>query len=151
MKFSTVLLVLCVLSLAMPYAMTAEVVPAPPIPAIPTPAPREVTPAQERLAKQEQKAIESYLDYVAWQVKRYNRYPKYAYEKGLTGRVVLRFTVRRDGAIISPGIIEHAGHFVFQQAALRALKRVGQLPPFPAAIRRSVILVEIPVSYAFGD
>jgi len=63
----------------------------------------------------------------------------------------LRFTVRRDGEVLNPEVVEATGHDSFRSAALRALKRVGQLPPFPSEIRRGDLLVQVPISYQFDD
>lgn len=51
-------------------------------------------------AEQEEEAVQSYLDYVLWSLEKHNRYPEYAELKGLSGRAVLRFTVRSNGRIV---------------------------------------------------
>ena len=98
-------------------------------------------------ADQEKEAIQSYLEYVFWSLERRNRYPEYAELKGLSGRVVLHFTVRADGKIVDPKVVESTGHFLFGHAALQALGRVGRLPPFPPEIRRNELVMEVPINY----
>ena len=106
---------------------------------------------QEQLqAEQEQEAIQSYLGLVFQKLERHKRYPRVARRSGLDGRVVLRFTVRRDGEVLDPEVVEVEGHDSFRKATLQALARVGQLPQFPDAIRRRELRVEIPISYTHG-
>ena len=81
----------------------------------------------------------------------HKRYPRVAERSGLNGRVVLRFTVRRDGEVINPEVVEVTGHDSFRRSALQALTRVGQLPPFPETIDRRDVLVEVPITYRFDD
>ena len=98
-------------------------------------------------AEQEEEAMQSYLDYVMWVLERHHRYPEYAELKKLSGQVVLQFTVRSDGRIVDPKVVESTGHFLFGHAALQALRQVGRLPPFPLEIRRNEILMEVPINY----
>ena len=65
----------------------------------------------------------------------------------MSGRVILRFTVRWDGEVIDPQITEVTGHDSFGDATLQALRQVGQLPRFPDEIRRRELLVEVPITY----
>lgn len=98
-------------------------------------------------ADQEKAAIQSYLDYVAWRLERHKRYPEYAELKRLSGRVLLRFTIRSNGEIVEPVIVESTGHFLFGHVTLQALRRIGRLPTFPSEIRRDEIRVEVPINY----
>ena len=115
--------------------------------------PRQPSPvaALQAQAEQEQDAIESYLGHVFQKLESHKRYPRVAERSGLNGRVVLRFIVRWDGEVLNPEVVEVAGHDSFRKAALQALTRVGQLPPFPDDIRRRELLVEVPIAYRIGD
>lgn len=103
--------------------------------------------AQDKsLATQEQNAVHFYLGRIFQKLERHKHYPKVAEQQGLSGRVVLRFTVLSDGKVIDPQI-EVIGHISFGEATLQALKQVGQLPPFPVEIRRRELMVEVPIIY----
>jgi TonB family protein len=95
----------------------------------------------------EQDAIQAYLGLVFQKLESHMRYPEVAKVSGLSGRVVLRFTVHRDGEVFNPEITDVTGHDAFGDDALRALKQVGQLPPFPEQIGRRELLVEVPLTY----
>ena len=117
------------------------------------PQPRQPSPAAilQAQAEQEQDAIQSYLGFVFQRLERHKRYPRAAENRGLSGRVVLRFTVRWDGEVIDPQVTEVTGHHSFRDAALRALRRVGQLPSFPSEIRRRELVMEVPIAYRIED
>ena len=102
-------------------------------------------------AKQEQDAVQSYLSAIFQKMESHKHYPSIAAQSGLSGKVVLRFTVRRDGRVINPQITVITGHDSFGDAALKALRQVGQLPPFPDEIRRRELLVEVPITYQIDD
>ena len=106
---------------------------------------------EQLLAEQEQDAVQDYLGLVFQKLESHKRYPRVAERSGLNGRVVLRFTVRWDGEVLNPEVVEVAGHDSFRQAALQALRRVGQLPNFPDEIRRRELLVEVPITYKLDD
>ena len=106
---------------------------------------------EQLLAEQEEDAVQSYLGLVFQKLESHKRYPRIAERSGLNGRVVLRFTVRWDGEVVNPEVVEVAGHDSFRKAALQALARVGQLPNFPDEIRDRELLVEVPITYKLDD
>ena len=103
--------------------------------------------AQDKsIADQEENAIHFYLGRIYQELERHKHYPKVAKQKGLSGRVVLRFTVLSDGKVIDPQI-RIIGDISLGEATLQALKQVGQLPPFPDEIRQRELMVEVPITY----
>ena len=103
--------------------------------------------AQDKsIADQEENAIHFYLGRIFQKLERHKHYPKVAEQKGLSGRVVLRFTVLSDGKVIDPQI-RIIGDKSFGEATLQALKQVGQLPPFPDEIRQRELMVEVPITF----
>ena len=106
---------------------------------------------EQLLAEQEQSAFDAYKGLVFQRLEKHRRYPRFAERSGLNGRVVLRFTVRWDGEVIESEILDIVGHNSFGDAAMQALKRVGQLPPFPSEIRRRQITIDVPIVYQLDD
>ena len=109
---------------------------------------------RERLqAEQEQAeldAVEHYRGLIRQRLEAHSRYLQEVTERsGESGRVVLQFTVLSDGQVVDPRVTDAVGHRTFRSAALRVLKRVGQLPPLPSEIRRQQILIEVPISFQF--
>ena len=74
-------------------------------------------------------------------------YPLSARRRGLSGQVVLQFTIHADGRITDPQITDSTGHAVFRTASLRVLQRVGRMPPFPPELRQRQSSVKIPMLY----
>ena len=108
--------------------------------------------AQERVDEEsEQTAIQAYLDLIMQRLEEHRHYPRVAERQGLSGKVILRFTVRRGGEVLDPEIVDITGHDSFGAAALRALKRVDRLPPFPEEIRRRELTVEVPLTYSIDQ
>ena len=96
-------------------------------------------------------AAGSYLDTVFRKIERHEVYPMIAARSGLEGRVVLRFTLRRDGEVLNPEVVEVSGHRSFRRAALQGLARASLLPSFPDGIRRAELLVEVPLTFRATD
>jgi protein TonB len=58
------------------------------------------------------------------------RYPRRAVRSKIEGIVTVEFTITRDGSVINPAIVQAAPPFVFDQAALRAIRRWKFRPKF---------------------
>ena len=99
----------------------------------------------------EQAAIDAYLGGVLERLEGHKYYPESVAEAGLNGRVVLRFTVRWDGEVLNPEIVDVTGHDSFGKAALQTLDRLGSLPPFPEDIRGRELTVEVPLTYSIDQ
>ena len=102
-------------------------------------------------AEQEQNAIDIYSAYISEQIKKHKFYPRYARRNGITGRIVLEFTVLSDGQAVNLQATEDTGNKLLRDAALRTLRRVGQLPPFPPEIRRSQLKLTKSIVYRIED
>lgn len=100
--------------------------------------------------EREEDAIQSYLGLIFQKLENQKHYPRVAERRGLSGRVVLRFTVRWDGEVLNPEAVV-TGDDSFGDAAKQALKRIGRLPPFPDEIKRRELMVEVPISYQVED
>ena len=127
-------------------------VPAPPPPQVAAVEPQPPTvntkpAAPPPSAKADQDALKAYLRLVFETLEKHKRYPKYAKRRAMNGRVVLKFVVMADGRVVNPQIAKIDGHKSFRRAALQALSRAGNMPPFPDSIQRRQLSVEVPISY----
>jgi periplasmic protein TonB len=107
------------------------------VPSAPPPAP----------ATAEPELRQTYLDLVADMLQRHQHYPLSARRRGLSGQVILQFTIHADGRITDPQITDSTGHAVFRTASLRILQRVGRMPPFPPELHQRQLTVKIPMLY----
>ena len=96
-------------------------------------------------------AIRAYRALIMLRLEKHRRYPRGAERRGSNGRVLLLITVRSDGEAVNAEVAEITGHESFRKSALQALRRVGQLPTFPEAIRHRELLVEFPLIYSIQD
>ena len=105
---------------------------------------------EQLLAEQEEDAFEHYRGLIRQRLEDHSQYLQEVTERsGESGRVVLQFTVLSDGQVVDPQVTDVVGHRTFRSAALRVLKRVGQLPPLPSEIRRQQVLIEVPINFKF--
>ena len=120
--------------------------------------PREPSPeavlkfeAERLLAEREQTAIDILSAYISEEIRKHKFYPRFARRNGITGRVLVKFTVLSNGQVINLQVAEDSGNQLLQNAALRTLRRVGQLPPFPLDIRRSQLTLTKSIVYQIED
>ena len=103
---------------------------------------------QQQGDENEEQAIQAYRGLILQELESHKRYPRMAERipPERPGRPAVHGALGRRGA--QPGSYRSCqGHESFRSSALRALARVGQLPPFPAEIRRRELLVEMPLTY----
>jgi len=102
-------------------------------------------------AEREVDAIENYSAFISEQIRKRKYYPSVARRNGITGRVLVEFTVLSDGQVINEQATEDEGNALLENAALRTLRRVGKLPPFPPDIRQSQLRLIKPIVYELED
>ncbi len=78
---------------------------------------------------------------------KYKVYPVMARKMGIQGRVMVRFTLDRSGAVQSFEVIQPAGAEILNSAAKELVKKISGLKPFPQELNRAAWQFEIPVEY----
>lgn len=126
---------------AAPPIAAAPVVaaPAPQAPALQAPA----APAPAAISSQWQSALASW-------VRSRTRYPDEARLSREQGGVLVRFTVRRDGAVMDTEVVHGSGHATLDQAAA-TMFRSARLPPFPPEMVQAAVTVTVPVRYRLEE
>lgn len=66
---------------------------------------------------------------------------------GVTGRSVVRFTVKRDGSIQDVDIAQSSGYQVLDLSSRRAVLLTRQLPPLPSAYTEDLLRINIQFRY----
>lgn len=82
---------------------------------------------------------------------RYKKYPLFARERGLQGRVVLRLAVARSGHVTATSVEHSSGAEVLDDAALDMVHRADPLPPLPASFPGAVAEFRVPVDFALSQ
>ncbi|MHC0052639.1 energy transducer TonB [Actibacterium sp. D379-3] len=83
-------------------------------------------------------------------VARAHRVPATAARQGLTGEVLVRMVVGRDGRLISAGVRRGSGHAVLDRAALQSVRRAGRFPAAPAGFTSDRLGFDVPLVFALN-
>lgn len=103
-----------------------------PKPEVMPPAPETRAPLKtEHVAQLSQAASNVYNALVIGHLQRFKRYPKAA--GNVSAKVMVRFTLDRQGHLVGSLVTKSSGNPVLDQAALETLRRASPFPPFPAA------------------
>jgi protein TonB len=84
----------------------------------------------------------------AW-LERHKRYPESARERGEEGRVMLQFTVDRDGRVANAAVVSSSGASDLDAAVLRMMQG-AVLPPFPPDMPQMRIEVRVPIDFSLA-
>jgi TonB family protein len=68
-------------------------------------------------------------------------------EQGAAGKVVVKYTIRRDGAITQVDVLKPSGNFLLDQESKRAVLKTAQLPPLPAEYTHPSLPVQLTFEY----
>jgi protein TonB len=93
---------------------------------------------------------DDYLERVRRYVSRYKRYPDDAVRRREEGRVILAFTIARDGSVLRAEVEHSSGHRVIDQAALNMLSAASPVPPLPTTFRGDRITVAMPFAFSLS-
>lgn len=81
----------------------------------------------------------------AW-LNRNKRYPKRARRLEQQGSVTVRFTVARDGSVLSSDIVRSSGYAALDDE-VRALMRRGRMPRMPAVMTQARMTISVPIRF----
>lgn len=82
----------------------------------------------------------------AW-LEQYKEYPRRAQSRRYEGIATLRFTVDRQGNVLSYRIDESSGHAALDRAVEEMIERAQPLPPMPDEITATEMEVVLPVAF----
>jgi protein TonB len=75
-------------------------------------------------------------------------YPAEARKQRARGVVQVRFSVDRDGHVLSSNIARGAGYAILEAAALEVLRSADPLPPIPDSLGVDRLTVTVPIEYS---
>ena len=88
-----------------------------------------------------------YRQRVARVVSRSRQYPRAASRAHIEGRVVIALVVDGTGSIVNASIHQSSGHRILDQAALKAIQKLGSLPAPPAELFWTTRALHVPFVY----
>ena len=78
---------------------------------------------------------------------RFKRYPPEAQMRRQEGTPLLRFTMTRDGRVLSFGLANSSGHEALDREALSLMERAQPLPTLPPEVPQSTIQLVVPLRF----
>ena len=93
----------------------------------------------------------SYLQRCRGLIDRHKEYPVMARKGRIEGTVVIRGTLARNGSLRECIINRSSGSSLLDNAALRAVRSVGQFPPLPPELQGVELVFELPVSFRLSS
>ncbi len=93
---------------------------------------------------------DDYLDRLRRWLERYKRYPEAAKQAKQQGRLVVSFTILRDGTVRDARIEHSSGFPLLDQAALQMLHDASPVPPLPQTFHGGRVGIDLPVDFSIG-
>jgi protein TonB len=92
--------------------------------------------------------LRDFLKIVSRKIERSKRYPRWAMDTGLEGRVVIRFTILQDGTLCEEILlVSSSGTEILDNAAISAVRNAAPFPTLPEELSREWLQVELPMSF----
>ena len=125
--------------------MTAEPSPvAPPVAAAPAPAAAPRMPSRPAAVP-----AANWASQLAAHLLRFRHYPPEAERRGMTGVVMMRFSVDAAGRIVSSSMVRSSGHDMLDEEAEAWLRRAAPLPP-PPPDRVAPAQIVVPLNFVLN-
>ncbi len=83
----------------------------------------------------------SYFARIKHQIERVWTYPSEAAQRGVSGKLTLRFRISRDGNLIGARVVDKSGHEILDFAAIKAVKEAAPFYPFPVNIKKNKLSI----------
>jgi protein TonB len=93
---------------------------------------------------------DDYLEALRRWLAEHKRYPEEAIDKKEEGKVIVGFTLRRDGTVLDAWIVRSSGVAILDRAALAMLHDASPVPPVPARYKGDELTLAMPVDYSIG-
>ncbi len=89
----------------------------------------------------------SYFQRILTRIESMKRYPRFAKERGLEGKVRLEFVICGDGRIKDLKVVGTSGSRILDQDAIATLRRAGPFPPVPGRSAAETVAVRLAITY----
>ncbi len=78
-----------------------------------------------------------YTDMIRQKIYSVLTYPPKAREDGIEGRTVIRYSLNKNGELLSAEVVRSSGFAILDDEALRAIHRASPFPKIPASFNKS--------------
>ena len=93
---------------------------------------------------------DDYLDALRRWLARYKKYPPDALKNNQEGKLVVGFTLERDGTVLDAWIVQSSGVQSLDQDAIAMLHRASPVPPVPERYKGAQLKLAMPLDYKIG-
>jgi protein TonB len=93
----------------------------------------------------------NYLDKLESWLAAHKRYPRAARHLGLEGVAILRFTLGRDGSVLSHSIEKSSGSEILDREVEATLRRASPLPPPPPGVKGDELNFRFPIRFQLNE
>lgn len=88
-----------------------------------------------------------YLGMIRLRIEKHKKYPDYARERGIEGKVTIIFVLKHDGYISGVRIAKSSGYKVLDQAAITAVKNASPFPKPPNSSSEGSITLQVTITF----
>lgn len=85
---------------------------------------------------------------IVGRLQRSKRYPEMARSRGEEGVALVRFTLDRDGNVLSAAIVRSTHSSLLDEEAVMLVRRAAPLPPVPAELAGATVTLTVPVTFS---
>ncbi len=96
--------------------------------------------------------LKDFLRLISGKIEKSKRYPGWAMDAGLEGKVIVRFTILRDGELSEhPLLVRSSGAKILDNAAIAAIKSAAPFPALPDSLSQERLQVELPMDFRLRE
>ena len=96
--------------------------------------------------------LKDFLRTIGRKIEKSKRYPRWARDARIEGRVVVRFSISHNGQLSEhPQLVTSSGAEILDNAAIAAIKSAAPFPALPASLSREILQVELPMSFRLNE
>ncbi len=114
---------------------------------VPTEIQQAVSPNVRGDKEARRNAEKAYIDELNNWLARYQRYPRKAKRKNQQGVVEVKFTLNKQGEVLSYKILKNSGFQLLDLEAQKMLKRASPFPAIPPEMARGILTVTVPIAF----
>lgn len=84
-----------------------------------------------------------YQQLIKQKIEENKRYPLLARNKGIEGKVWVKFEILKDGKVKDIKVVKSSHHQILDKAAIESIKKANPFPPFPEELKESSLIINI--------
>ena len=84
-----------------------------------------------------------YQQLIKQKIEENKRYPLLARNKGIEGKVWVKFEILKNGKVKDIKIVKSSHHQILDKAAIESIKKANPFPPFPEGLKESSLIINI--------